>query len=343
VAQKRERVAAMPSELRKDPLSQRWVIIAAERARRPGDFNLEPPPAPPSFDPLAAGNEARTPPEIAAYRPAGSAPNTPGWRVRVVPNRFPALQIEGSLGKRGDGIYDRMQGIGAHEVIVDAPQCVRSITELTDSAVQEMLWMYRDRLVDLRRDKRLRYGLIFKNVGAAAGATLYHTHSQLIVTPIVPQTVQQKLDACRAFHDFRGRCLMCDMVAQELEAKARVVLDSGLFLAFEPYAPRTPFETWIVPKNHESRFEDIEQQGGEELAFILRRTLARLERGLGQIAYNYMLTTSPFDSGPLAHFHWHLEILPRLVRLAGFEWGTGFFVNPVPPEEAAEFLRGVTL
>jgi len=333
----------MPSELRKDPLSQRWVIIAAERARRPADFGPEKEDLPPHFDPFAAGNESKTPPEIAAYRERNSAPNTPGWRVRVVPNKFPALQVEGTLNKRGDGIYDRMQGIGAHEVIIDTPKTVRSFTELPDAAVQEMIWMYRDRLVDLRRDKRLKYGMVFKNAGAAAGATLYHSHSQLIVTPIVPRAIQQKIEACWQFYEYRGRCLLCDMVAQEIETKARVVLDSGLFLAFEPYAPRAPFETWVLPKSHESHFEEIQQQGCEELASVLKRTVLRLEKGLGPVAYNYMLTTSPFDSGPLPHFHWHIEIMPRMTKLAGFEWGTGFYVNPVPPEEAAEFLRNVVL
>lgn len=333
----------MPSELRKDPLSQRWVIIAAERARRPADFSPESEDQPPHFDPFASGNEAKTPPEIAAYRSPGTAPNTPGWRVRVVPNKFPALQVEGTLNKRGDGIYDRMQGIGAHEVIIDTPKCVRSISELPDTEVEEIIWMYRDRLVDLRRDTRLKHGMVFKNAGLAAGATLYHSHSQLIVTPIVPQTIQQKMESCLLFHEYRGRCLLCDMAAQEAEVKARVVMDSGLFLSFEPYAPRTPFETWVLPKNHESHFENIQQQSCEELAFILRRTLLRLEKGLGPVAYNYMLYSSPFDSGPLPHFHWHIEIVPRLTKLAGFEWGTGFYVNPVPPEEAAEFLRSVTL
>ena len=332
----------MPSELRKDPLSQRWVIIAAERAKRPSDFEIEASDAPPAFDPFVSGNEDKTPHEIAAYRKAGDA-NKPGWRVRVVPNKFPALQVEGGLNKKGDGIYDRMQGLGAHEVIIDTPLPVRSITELPDTSVQEMLWMYRDRLVDLRRDRRLKYGMVFKNVGEAAGATLYHSHSQLIVTPIIPRNVLHKLEACREFYEYRGRCLVCDMVSQELEQKARVVLDSGLFLAFEPYAPRTPFETWIIPKNHESHYEDIAQQAGEELAFILKRSLALIERGLGPVPYNYMLFTSPFDAGALPHFHWHIEIIPRLTKLAGFEWGTGFYINPVPPEDAAEFLRSVKL
>jgi UDPglucose--hexose-1-phosphate uridylyltransferase len=318
------------------------VIIAAERAQGPNWFQIEPDPAP-TFDPFAPGNEDKTPNEIAAYRQGGTHPNKSGWRVRVIPNKFPALQIEGSLNKRGEGIYDRMQGIGAHEVIIDAPDCARSFTQLTDNQVQEMIWMYRDRLVDLRRDRRLKYGMIFKNVGAAAGATIYHTHSQLIVTPIIPQTVAAKIESCRHFYDYRGRCLICDMVAQELEHKTRVVADTGLFLAFEPYAPRTPFETWIVPKNHESHFEDLAQQSGDELAFILKRTVLRIEKGLGEVAYNYVLTTSPFDSGSLPHFHWHIEIIPRVTRQAGFEWGAGFYINPVPPEDAAEFLRGVKI
>jgi UDPglucose--hexose-1-phosphate uridylyltransferase len=333
----------MPSELRKDPLSQRWVIIAAERAKRPSDFELEPEIAPPSFDPFSPGNEDKTPPEIMAYRERGSAPNGTGWRVRTMPNKFPVLQIEGALNKRGDGIYDRMQGIGAHEVIVDTPKCVRSITEMTEENLQDVVWMYRDRLTDLRRDGRMKYGMVFKNVGAAAGATMYHSHSQLIVTPIVPRNVTQKIDSCKGFYDYRGRCLICDMVSQELEQHKRVIIDSECFVAFEPYAPRTPFETWIVPKNHESHFEDIQKRSCEDLAFVLRRTIQMIEKGLGKVAYNYMFFTSPFDSGPLAHFHWHIEIIPRMTKLAGFEWGTGFYINPVPPEDAAEFLRGLRI
>ena len=333
----------MPSELRKDPLSQRWVIIAAERAKRLSDFELEPSPEVPQFDPFAPGNEDKTPPEITAFRKPGTPPNSTGWRVRVMPNKFPVLGIEGRLSPRGDGIYDHMQGIGAHEVIVDTPKCVRSITALTDPEVQDVIWMYRDRLNDLRKDTRLKYGMIFKNVGAAAGATVYHSHSQLIVTPIVPRAVTQKMESCEEFFQYRGRCLVCDMVAQEIEQGARVVLDTEYFVAFEPYAPRTPFETWIVPKNHESHFEDLRHPECEDLAFTLRRTLALLEKGLGAIAYNYMFFTSPFGCGPLQHFHWHIEIIPRMTRQAGFEWGTGFHINPVPPEEAADFLRSLRL
>jgi UDPglucose--hexose-1-phosphate uridylyltransferase len=333
----------MPSELRKDPLSQRWVIIATERAKRLSDFELDAVGEPPTFDPFHPGNEDKTPPEITAFRRSGTAPNTTGWRVRVMPNKFPVLGIEGNLNSRGDGIYDKMHGIGAHEVIVDTPRTVRSISALTDENVQDMIWMYRDRLIDLRRDPRLKYGMVFKNVGAAAGATVYHSHSQLIVTPIVPRTVVEKLDSCHDFFEYRGRCLVCDMVTQEIEQAGRVVIDSEHFVAFEPYAPRMPFETWIIPKHHQSHFEEIKQHSCEDLAFVLRRTIALLEKGLGPIAYNYMFFTSPFDSGPLPHFHWHIEIIPRMTKQAGFEWGTGFYINPIPPEDAAEFLRGLRL
>lgn len=330
-------------ELRKDPLTQRWVIIAAERAKRPADFVSSPTEKPPSFDPFAEGNEDKTPPEIAAYRAPHTQPNKPGWRVRVVPNKFPALQVEGGLDKKGHGIYDSMHGIGAHEIIIETPKCVNTFTSLPDKHVQDILWMYRDRLLDLSRDRRFKYGLVFKNVGVEAGGSLYHTHSQLIATPVVPRNINFKMKACEEYYQYRERCLLCDMVAQESEEQARVVTDSGQFLAFAPYAPRFPFETWIVPKEHSSHFENVNQTQIEELAFTLKRTLAKIEKGLNMPPYNFMVCTAPFHSGPSDSFHWHLEITPRLAPVAGFEWGTGFYINPVPPEDAAAFLRNLKL
>jgi len=330
-------------ELRKDPLSQRWVIIASERAKRPSDFVPEGPPPAPSFDPFAEGNEDKTPPEISAIRTNGSQPNQPGWSVRVVPNKFPALQIEGLLNKRGDGLYDRMHGIGAHEIIIETPKTLNTFTSLGDAHVTDILWMYRDRLLDLQRDGRFKSAIVFKNVGQAAGATLYHTHSQLIATPVVPLHFQMKSAACRQYFDFRGRCLLCDMATQEQEQNTRVVLDSGQFLAFAPYAPRFPFETWIIPKFHSSHYEHHDRGVYEELAFILKRALLKIEKGLNKPPYNYMLYTAPFHTPPNEHHHWHMEITPRLTPVAGFEWGTGFYINPVPPEDAAEYLRNVKL
>ncbi len=326
-------------ELRKDPIMGRWVIIATERAKRPTDFQGEPPGPPPAFCPFCEGNEDKTPREIIAYRAQGTAPNGPGWKLRVVPNKFPALQIEGNLDKRGVGIYDRMNGIGAHEVIIEAPTHIVSLTSLSTQQIQDVLWSYRDRLTDLKRDIRFTYGMVFKNVGKTAGASLEHSHSQLIVLPTVPRTVADEIRGGKTFYDYRGRCIYCDIVSQELEDGERVVIEGENFLSYEPYAARFPFETWILPKRHMSHYEDIAKLGTEELAHCLKTTLAKIEKALSMPAYNYIIHTTPFDMGAIEHYHWHIEIIPRVTRVAGFEWGTGFYINPVPPETAADFLR----
>jgi UDPglucose--hexose-1-phosphate uridylyltransferase len=327
-------------ELRKDPVIGRWVIIATERGKRPTDFTSEPvEPSPSSFCPFCEGNEDKTPPEIMAYRNPGTGPNKPGWRLRVVPNKFPALQIEGTLDKRGEGIYDRMHGIGAHEVIIETPEHHLSITELPTEHIQNVLWAYRDRLADLKRDTRFIYGMLFKNVGKPAGASLDHTHSQIIVLPTVPRTVADEMRGGKTFFDYRGRCIFCDMIRQELDAGTRVVLDGEEFVAFEPYAARFPFETWILPKRHASHYENLQRLVVEELAYCLKTTLLKIEKALNMPAYNYIIHTTPFEHPEIEHYHWHIEIIPRLTKVAGFEWGTGFYINPVPPESAAEFLR----
>ncbi len=329
-------------ELRKDPIVGRWVIIAHERAKRPHDFAAEAQKQPVAgICPFCEGHEDKTPPEIVAYRDRGAAPNKPGWRVRVVPNKFPALRIEGNLTKRGDGIYDQMAGVGAHEVIIETPKHEVTMARLSDENVREVLWVYRDRLVDLKKDNRLVHGMLFKNVGAAAGASLEHTHSQLIVTPIVPISVWEEMTGALEFHNYRGRCIYCDIVRQELANEQRIVLDTPHFTAFCPYASRFPFETWIVPKAHSSHFENIPKQGVDDLGGALKRVLDQIEHALDSPAYNYIIHTAPFDHQELPHYHWHIEIIPRLTKIAGFEWGSGFYINPVPPEEAAAFLREV--
>jgi UDPglucose--hexose-1-phosphate uridylyltransferase len=255
-----------------------------------------------------------------------------------VPNKFPALQIEGDLQKRGDGIYDKMNGIGAHEVILECPFHEINMANLSEENVREVLWVYRDRLVDLKKDPRLVYGMVFKNVGAVAGASLEHSHSQLIVTPIVPINVWEEMTGSLEFFNYRGRCIYCDMVHQELSAEKRIVLDTPNFLCFCPYACRFPFETWILPKNHNSHYENIQKNEVDELGTVLKTILLKIESALDSPAYNYIIHTSPFDTQLLPHYHWHMEIIPRLTRVAGFEWGTGFYINPVPPEQAAQFL-----
>ncbi len=216
--------------------------------------------------------------------------------MRVVPNKFPALEIEGDLTKRGEGMYDLMGGVGAHEVIIESPRHLTSTTELSIEGLREVLWIYRDRLLDLQRDKRLVYGMLFKNVGAAAGASLEHSHSQLIVTPIVPISVVEEIEGSHAYFRYRGRCVFCDMLEQELAFEKRIVVDSPGFVAFCPFAARFPFETWIVPTAHASHYESLSRGESEELARTLRRVLAKIETALDRPAYNYIVHTAPFDS-----------------------------------------------
>ncbi len=326
-------------ELRKEPVSGRWVIIASERSARPTDFKSTPQPIKSNFCPFCEGNEAKTPPEIMTYREKGTKANTRGWRVRVVPNKFPALQIEGKQNKHGEGIYDMMNGIGAHEVIIESPKHVLSLTALDNGSVEEVLWCYRDRLVDLKKDKRFVYGLLFKNVGASAGASLEHSHSQLIVTPIVPQQVINEMAGAETFYKYRGRCLFCDMIQQEIATDSRIVILTENFVAITPFASRFPFETWILPRTHDSHFENLQKLEIEELANVLKNSLIRLESALEFPPYNYIIHTTPFHINESEYYHWHIEIIPRLTNIAGFEWGTGFYINPMSPEKAANFLR----
>ena len=323
-------------ELRKDPIVGHWVIIAPERARRPIQVREATRDGSTSFDPFA---EDATPPEILAYREPGTRPDTPGWRVRVVPNSFPALQVEGNLRKRGDGIYDMMTGVGAHEVIIECPHAEEHMSRLPVENIREVLWAYRDRLVDLKKDPRLVHGLVFKNSGAAAGASLWHAHSQLIVAPVVPVAIQEEISGALDFYNYRGRCIFEDMLQQELATESRIVLQTPCFVVFCPFASRFPFEMWIVPRQQSSHFEDIQRQAVDELGTVLRGALARLDRALDEPAYNYVIHSAPFSASDLPHYRWHIEILPRLTGVAGYEWGSGSFINPVPPEEAAGFLR----
>ena len=289
--------------------------------------------------PLCPGNEALTPPEILAYRGNGLGPNTTGWSLRVIPNKFPALRVEGDLGREGVGLYDRMNGVGAHEVIIESPDHKAILAGLPEKKLEDVFWAYRDRILDLRKDFRLRYVLIFKNHGAAAGATLEHTHSQLIALPIVPTFVTEEIEGCKAHYTDKERCIYCDIIRQEVADRSRVVGENDEFLSIAPFASRFPFEVWILPKKHTSYYEESQKFQFEALARIFSDALRRLDRVLATPPFNFILHTSPLHERTGEFYHWHFEIMPKLTQVAGFEWGTGFYINPVPPEEAAAFLR----
>jgi UDPglucose--hexose-1-phosphate uridylyltransferase len=329
-------------ELRKDPVVGRWVIIATERARRPSDFVTEPVRPRATTCAFCEGNELQTPPEVLAGRPPDSRPNTPGWTYRVVPNKFPALRIEGELEPSGEGLFDRMNGVGAHEVVIETPRHDASLAGLSVDTVTDVLLAYRERMVDLKKDPRFAYVLVFKNHGEAAGASLEHPHSQLIATPIIPIMVSEELVGSAQYYDLKERCVWCDMVRQERRGRARLVLESPEFVGLAPFAPRFPFETWILPTRHRAAFEESTEEELRGVAETLGEVLRRMDQVLGEPPYNFMLHTAPFREAQLESFHWHLEVIPKLTRVAGFEWGSGFFINPVPPEAAAEALRAGT-
>jgi UDPglucose--hexose-1-phosphate uridylyltransferase len=339
-------------ELRKDPIIGRWVIIATERAKRPQDFaaihnaNNEP------SCPFCDGNEKQTPPEILAIRePHAAQPNSPGWQVRVVPSISPVLHVEGNLDRRGKGMYDMMNGIGAHEIIIETPKHESSIADLKDQQIEKILNVYINRMVDLQRDKRFKYTLLFKNYRFISGASIIrHCRSQLIAMPVNPKRVKEELVGAKRYYDYKERCIFCDIIKQEIDTKQRVILDSDGFIAITPFASRFPFEIWIMPKDHSADFINIDRGKLLNLATTLRTVLKKLSIALNDPPYNYILHTAPCRV-PIAgywktidsDYHWHIEIMPRLTRMAGFEWGSGFYINPTPPEEAAAFLREVKI
>jgi len=292
--------------------------------------------------PFCPGRESVTPPEVLAYRQGGGA-NGPGWDLRVVPNKFPALRVEGTLDREGEGMFDRMSGVGAHEVIIETTDHDKGFASMSELEIERVLSAFRDRVLDLKNDIRFRYILLFKNHGAAAGATLEHGHSQLIALPIVPDFVREEIEGARRHYHDKERCVFCDIVRQEIGAGRRLIHENADIVALAPYASRVPFEMWLLPRRHASRFEESPRHVFENLARMLKWVIARLDRALESPPYNLIVHSAPFSEDVAAFFHWHVELMPRIARPAGFEWGSGFYINPTSPEEAAEVLRGVRL
>lgn len=327
-------------ELRKDYVTDTWVVFSTSRGQRPiettGQATEEDDPA---SCPFCPGHEAMTPPEILAYREDGE-PNGPGWWVRCIPNKYPALTIDGEVTRRVNQLFHSVEGVGAHEVIVETPDHEGTFATMEERQLHEVVCAYRDRYVDLTKDRRFKYILIFKNHGTEAGASLHHPHTQLIATPIIPRRIMDELRASQAFfEETGGSCIYDEIVEEERRAGDRLILDADGFVALSPYAARYPFETWILPVEHEAHFEEMGDGEREALARFLRETFRRMDRLLEDPPFNYYIHTAPCDRRDYRYYHWHMEVTPRLSKTAGFERGSGFYINPVPPEDAARLLR----
>ena len=356
------------SELRQDPTTREWVIIATERRRRPHEFDTFPPSKKEinansleySEDcPFCSGNEYLSPNEVKSYRTPGTNPNSKGWWVRVIPNKFAALSLnpEVSLLSRGDAkvfnadftgyffskateIFRTKPGIGAHEVVIDTPKHNEMIPFFSDKQVQELFLMYRDRYLSLSRDTRFRYIIIFKNNGVNAGTSIIHSHSQIIATPIIPLTLRNNISQARFYYDEIGRCIFCDMIQGEIVDGRRIILQTGDFIVFHPFASTSPFETWIMPLVHEPCFASMTVDKTKALGIIVKKVLKGMRDALNDPDYNFVFNNPPIADEKEDYYHWSLRIIPRLTMKAGFEIGTGMSINTAIPEETAEFMRG---
>ena len=329
-------------ELRRDPVVGRWVIVDTDHPKKPQDFKYEQYIPEGGLCPFCYGNEFMTPPEISCFRNPGTGSNTPGWQVRVVANRFPALQIEGELDRRGIGIYDMSNGIGAHEVLIESPYHNKDISELLEQEIESYLKMCCLRAADLKKDSRFKYIMVFRNYGSAAGASLEHPHTQLIALPMVPKNALEEIHGAQNYYNYRERCIFCDIIRQEVQDKERVILENKYFISFCPFVSRFPFEIMIFPKQHSGYFCQMSADEVAALAKILKDTLAKLKKVFENLSYNYIIHSAPIngDAG-VEYYHWHLEIMPRLTEVAGFEWGTGFYLDSTSPELAAQYLKAV--
>ncbi len=330
-------------ELRKDYVINRWIVIAVERAKRPHDFKVEKVERKfdPSKCPFCPGNEKMTPPEVYALREKGTDPDTPGWRIRVIPNKYPALNSSLEPILRTNHVFFSMDGFGYHEVIVETPDHFKEIPDRSQEELVEMIKVWRDRVSHLGNDERVKYVMLFKNYKPQAGASISHPHSQIIALPILPKRILEELECAKNYYwDTGGICIYDMIVEEEKLREERMVYENDHFVVLCPFASRVPFEMWIIPKRHEPHFENLRKSEIDSLADALKISLGALREKVLDPPYNLMVHTAPSDGKTYEYYHWHIEIMPRLTNIAGFEWGTGFYINPTPPELAAKILRG---
>lgn len=337
------RRAGFEPELRKNIVTREWVIIARGRGQRPMEIaraegEAERLPEWEESCPFCPGNEEMTPPEVFAVRDGGPA-NSPGWQVRVVPNKYPALHAAGSERLRHAGIHAARDGVGAHEVIIESPRHDLDLWEMELTQVEAVIEAYRQRYLACESSEPLRYVLIFRNHGAKAGTSLAHPHSQLIAAPITPHQLAEELRGAADYWEYLGRCVFCALIEEESRSGERTVLESPHFLVVTAYAARYAYETWILPKRHSIRFADMSEEEASDLARVLRETLGRIAATLGRPSYNFAIHTAPAAEHNIRAYHWHIELFPRLTTPGGFELGSDIYINIAEPEEAARYLR----
>ncbi|MBI4432308.1 MAG: galactose-1-phosphate uridylyltransferase [Candidatus Omnitrophica bacterium] len=336
-------------EFRRDPIGGYWTIISTERSRRPVEFHAQGPTEEREC-PFCEGREAETTQEVFAIRPGGAATNTPGWEVRAIVSKMPILPEGAATEAYGQGIYDIMDGIGKHEIIIESPKHCHDLDEMDPAAVEKVVQAYIHRINAFEKDPSFKYALLFKNHGLTSGSVrdvIRHSRSQLIGLPVIPKRVKEELALAKSYFERRERCVFCDVLKQETKETLRIVAENEFFLAFCPFASRAPFEMWIMPKWHQADFGRLDEDKIRPFAELLRECLIRLRDVLDDPAYNFILHTAPFRHMAKAvywktineDYHWYLQISPRLTKNAGFEWGTGVHINPTPPEDAAQLLR----
>ncbi len=331
------------SELRLNRATKEWIILATERAKRPHQFLVKSDREKlPRYDPhcpFCPGNEKQTPPQIYALKGNAAGSKKQGWRIRVVTNKYAALRPE----KRTRGIqgefFKSAPGLGQHEVIIETPRHDRTIATLPLKQVEDICTVYWRRYRALEKDRRFKLIIIFRNHGASAGTSLKHPHSQVIALPLVPTDVRHLLEEAMRYYDDHGCCVFCDMLRQELAAKSRIILSNPAFVAFHPFASRAPFETWIMPRKHNAGFGNVTRGEIKLLASALKKVLAGLHDKLGDPDYNLIIRTAPIKDAQEDYYHWYVQILPRLSIPAGFELGSGIYINTVLPEKTARFMR----
>jgi UDPglucose--hexose-1-phosphate uridylyltransferase len=329
-------------ELRQNFLTKEWVIIATERAKRPEDMVVHRSANPvASFVetcPFCPGNESKTPPEVLRASNGNGS-----WQVRVVPNRFAALARDVEPTRTIHRSRRTINGFGVHDVVIETPDHAHVTALMSDAQVADVLRIYKTRYDELSHDPRIAHITIFKNHGRDAGTSLVHPHSQLIATPVISQQVRERLQHALNHYDEYGDCIFCQMVREELEEEKRIVMRTEHFVAMELFASPTPFCTHIYPRRHMASFGDISGAEIADLARTLRQVLGKLYKGLENPDFNYTIRSAPAECIGAKYFHWYVSVIPRLTRVAGFELGSGMFINTVLPETAAEFLRQVKL